>query len=85
VYGGWAAVLGWAAHERLRRRPTAWTIRIVLMAAGYGAALELLQGSLACIQRTGSWEDALMNLAGAVLGIAFFHVFRARSSAGAVR
>lgn len=68
MYGGWAVLLDWALQRQMRNRPTAWMAGIVLIAAAYGALMEVLQGSLIWIQRTCSWGDMLANLAGAVLG-----------------
>ena len=72
TYGGWAALMGWALQRQLRRRPAARLLAIVLTTAAYGALMEILQGSLAGIQRDCSWGDALANLAGAIAGVGLF-------------
>ena len=69
MYGGWAALLGWALQAR--HRPKAWMAAIVLMATAYGAMMEILQGSLPWIERTCSLGDMIANLAGAILGVGF--------------
>lgn len=71
MYGGLAILLGWALQWQKRHRPEAWIAGIVLMAASYGALMEIFQGSLPWIERTCSWGDMLANLAGAILGIGF--------------
>jgi len=72
MYGGWAALLGWALPRQRRHRPAAWMVGIVLIATAYGVLMEVLQGSILWIQRTCSWGDMLANLAGAVLGAGLF-------------
>ena len=72
MYGGWAVLLGWALQRQMHNQPAAWMIGIVLVAATYGALMEVLQGSVTWIQRTCSWGDMLANLAGAILGVGLF-------------
>ena len=67
-------MLGWALQRQMRNRPVAWMVGIVLMAAAYGALMEILQGSWIWIQRTCSWGDMLANLAGAILGAGLFAI-----------
>jgi len=78
MYGGWAVVLGWAMQRQMQNRPATWMAGIVLIASIYGALMEGLQGSLICIQRTCSWGDMLANLAGAILGVGLFALWRRR-------
>jgi len=69
MYGGWAAVLGWAMQAQVRRRPLAWMMGIVLTATVYGILMEILQQMLPWAHRTCSGWDALANLVGAILGV----------------
>lgn len=68
MYGGWAALLGWASQERFRRNALVCGLGIVAIAMAYGVLMELLQGILGGSQRTCSWGDILANLIGAVAG-----------------
>ena len=45
---------------------------IILICLVIGSLLEYFQATLA-IRRSGSWEDELANVSGAILGILFFH------------
>ena len=79
LYGGFAFLLGRALPGFVSRRPWAAAAAIVLLAASYGALMEILQGSLPLIARECSPADMLANLAGAVIGIIpiiIFHVKR---------
>lgn len=78
MYGGWAALLGWALQERVRRYPWAWMLGIVAVATAYGVLMEIVQGAWAWIQRTCSWGDMLANLAGAIMGAVLMVTFRSR-------
>ena len=76
MYGGWAAVLGWAVQAHVRRSPLAWMLGIVLTVTAYGILMEILQQMLPWAQRTCSGWDALANLVGAALAVGFLALHR---------
>ena len=55
------------ASTPLTRRPALAAVGVVLVAAIYGGGLELYQSTLPA--RYASWEDGMVNLAGAISGV----------------
>ncbi|MFA7158483.1 MAG: VanZ family protein [Kiritimatiellia bacterium] len=82
LYGGFAFLLGRALPGFISRRPWVAAAAIVLLAASYGALMEILQGSLPWIERACSWGDMLANIAGAIMGTSLSVLaFRSMTSA----
>lgn len=68
AYAGLAAALGYASVSADRRV----LLAAAIMATGYGAAIELLQGAIS--YRTMAATDGVINAIGAVLGAALWRV-----------
>jgi len=66
MYGFMAFFLCWASPGKTATRLIHYT-GIILFCTAYGMLMEFLQGTLAQLDRTFSWNDGAANLAGAIV------------------